>query len=113
MVQHQDLSRCRAGSLSADTCHVPRNAEVIGFAKCELGWLASKVKGIKMFHAWKVVFHRVCVLVWKNSAHHLRVSALGARESESESESKSESKSESESESTESVGEGESLEFRV
>ena len=67
----------------------------------------------KMFHAWKVVFHRVCVLVWKNSAHHLRVSALGARESESESESKSESESESESESTESVGEGESLEFRV
>jgi hypothetical protein len=65
----------------------------------------------KMFHAWKVVFHRVCVLVWKNSAHHLRVSALGARESESES--KSESESESESESTESVGEGESLEFRV
>ena len=64
-----------------------------------------------MFHAWKVVFHRVCVLVWKNSAHHLRVSALGARESESES--KSESESESESESTESVGEGESLEFRV
>ena len=67
----------------------------------------------KLFHAWKVVFHRVCVLVWKNSAHHLRVSALGARESESESESKSESKSKSESESTESVGEGESLEFRV